>query len=318
MNCPTKFRSANNVETQYFASLVILRLLLFCVSCFLLHLKSFYQYLSFYNNTKLHIMKRLSLLFLFNILCLGLFSQTSGVPECPNPMRLVVDQVGLLSEEYKNALEQKLVKFSDSTSNQILVLVVADLNGMEPADYALEVGRKWGVGNKKFNNGIVFLIKPTGGKGERKTYIAVGYGLEGVIPDITAKMIVDREVIPAFKQKQFDAGIDKAVTVLMSLAKKEYNFKTYEKKAQEGSYIALFIVLGIIALFIFAGSRKTKNATTLGSTGSSLPFFAAMMMMGSMGGRSRGGNWDNFSSGSDSFGGFGGGSFGGGGAGGSW
>jgi len=263
-------------------------------------------------------MKKLSLLFIFNIVCLGLFSQATGIPECPNPMRLVVDQVGLLSEDYKNALEQKLDRFSDSTSNQILVLVVSDLNGMEPADYALEVGRKWGVGNKKFNNGIVFLIKPTGGQGERKTYIAVGYGLEGIIPDATAKMIVDHEVIPAFKQRQFDAGVDKAITVMMSLAKKEYNFKTYEKKAQEGSYLALFIVLGIIALFIFAGSRKTKNATTIGSTGSNLPFFAAMMMMGGMGGRSRGGNWDNFSSGSDSFGGFGGGSFGGGGAGGSW
>jgi len=264
-------------------------------------------------------MKKLSILFLFSILCHGMFAQTTGIPECPNPMRLVVDQVGLLSEEYRNALEQKLDRFNDSTSNQILVLVVADLNGMEPADYALEVGRKWGVGQKKFNNGIVFLIKPTGNKGERKTYIAVGYGLEGIIPDATAKHIIDNEVIPEFRQQQYDAGVDKAITVLMALAKKEYSYKTYEKKAQDGSYLALFIVLGIIILFVVVGSRRSKAATTIGSTGSNLPFFAAMMMMGSMGGRGRsGGDWDDFSSGAGGFGGFGGGSFGGGGAGGSW
>ena len=110
-------------------------------------------------------MKKLSVLFLLNILCLGLFAQTAGIPERPNPMRLVVDQVGILSEDFKNSLEQKLERFSDSTSNQILVLVVADLNDMEPAEYALEVGRKWGIGQAKTNNGIVFLIKPTGGNG---------------------------------------------------------------------------------------------------------------------------------------------------------
>jgi len=263
-------------------------------------------------------MKKLSVLFLLNILCLGLFAQTAGIPERPNPMRLVVDQVGILSEDFKNSLEQKLERFSDSTSNQILVLVVADLNDMEPAEYALEVGRKWGIGQAKTNNGIVFLIKPTGGNGERKTYIAVGTGLEGVIPDITAKHIVSNEVIPAFKQKQFDIGVDKAVTVLMALAKKEYSFKTYEKKAKEGSYIALFIVLGIIFLFVFLGSRRSPSANTIGSSGSNLPFFAAMMMMGGMGGGRSNSNYDSFSSGSGGFGGFGGGSFGGGGAGGSW
>jgi len=256
---------------------------------------------------------------ILQFVCLGLFAQTAGVPECPKPMRLVNDQIGFLSDEYKNALEQKLDRFSDSTSNQIVVLVVADLNGMEPSEYALEVGRKWGVGQKKFNNGIVFLIKPTGGQGERKTYIAVGYGLEGIIPDATAKHIIDNEVLPEFKQRQFDRGVDRAITVLMALAKKEYSFKTYEKKAQEGSYVALFIVLGIIVLFVFAGTRRSSNATTIGSTGSNLPFFAAMMMMGGMGGgRRSGGGWDDFSSGSGGFDGFGGGSFGGGGAGGSW
>jgi len=263
-------------------------------------------------------MKKLSVLFFFNILCFGLFAQSKGIPECPNPMRLVVDQVGFLSEDYKNELEQKLDRFSDSTSNQILVLVVGDLNGMEPSEYALEVGRKWGVGQKKFNNGIVFLIKPTGEQGERKTYIAVGYGLEGIIPDATAKHIINNEVLPAFKQRQFDAGVDRAITVLMALAKKEYSFKTYEKKAQEGSYLALFFVLGIIFLFVFLGSRRSTNANTIGSSGSNLPFFAAMMMMGGMGGGRSNSNYDSFSSGSGGFGGFGGGSFGGGGAGGSW
>lgn len=266
-------------------------------------------------------MRKIFLFFIGLMLGFGVFAGTEGLPDAPNPPRLVVDNVGLLDEGYKAALENKLEQFTDSTSNQILVLIVDDLLGMDPAEYALEIGRKWGVGTQKFNNGIVFLIKPTGGKGERKTYIAVGTGLEGAIPDAAAKMIIEREVIPRFKDRQFDKGIDNAVNVLISLAKKEYSFKTYQKKQEQGSMVGLVIALIITGLFVYIFYRNTKNGNrqTIGSQGvNNLGWFAAGMMMGSMGRRNSGSGWSDFSSGSGGFGGFGGGSFGGGGAGGSW
>ena len=84
-----------------------------------------------------------------------------------------------------------------------MVVVVNDLCGMDKAMYATDLGQAWGVGRKGKDNGIVILIKPTGGKGQRRTFISVGYGLEGVIPDATAKLVVENEMIPNFKNRQF-------------------------------------------------------------------------------------------------------------------
>ena len=248
------------------------------------------------------------------------FAQSDNLPDAPNPPRLVVDQVGLLNPQYAQTLESKLETFSDSTSNQILVLIVDDLKDMDPAEYATQIGRKWGIGNKKFNNGLVVLIKPTGGKGQRHVFIAVGYGLEGIIPDATAKMIVDREMLPLFKQKQFEQGIDSAVTILMALAKKEYSFKDYqkEKEASSGHYIILIFVLLFVAFVVFRMKSSVGQSSTISSTNAAAAGFLGGMMMGGMGRRRSGSGWDDFSSGSGGFGGFGGGSFGGGGAGGSW
>lgn len=240
-----------------------------------------------------------------------------GIPAPPTPMRLVNDLADILKPEEEQALERDLVAFNDSTSNQILVLTVTDLNGFDPADYAQRVGQKWGVGQKKFNNGVVILIKPTGGQGQRHVYIAVGYGLEGAIPDATAKLIVNHELLPAFKKQNFAGGIANAVAVIKGLAKKEYSYKDYNKKAEKSKYGGL-IVLGVILLVFILMNLSKKKHYTAGSTNSSLPFWATMFMMSSMGNNNSSSGWDSFSSGSGSFGGFGGGGFGGGGAGGSW
>ena len=91
-------------------------------------------------------------------------------------------------------IEQRLRSFEDSTGNQIVVVVTDDLLGYEDWEYATELGQKWGVGQEDKDNGIVFLIKPSGGKGERKTFIAIGEGLEGVIPDALTGTIVNHDV----------------------------------------------------------------------------------------------------------------------------
>jgi len=101
----------------------------------------------------------------------------------------------LLSAEEMAKLEKSLVAFSDSTSNQIVVVIVDDLQGLEPWQYATELGQAWGVGQAKEDNGVVILIKPTKEGIGRKTFIAVGYGLSAVIPDLTAKQPMVKYII---------------------------------------------------------------------------------------------------------------------------
>ncbi|MEI7597005.1 MAG: TPM domain-containing protein [Bacteroidota bacterium] len=232
------------------------------------------------------------------------------VPEKPNPQRLVNDFSQILSSEEVNQLEQKLVAFNDSTSNQIVIVIIDDLGGMDKAQYATELGHKWGVGQKDKDNGIVILVKPSGGQGERGAFISVGYGLEGAIPDLAAKQIVDNEMIPNFKSNNFYKGLDDATTVLMKLAAGEITAANYKKKKSFSPMligIVLFIIIMIISSFTKARSYAHNNDTS---------FWAALFLMSSM--RSSGGSWNDFNSGSGGFGGFGGGDFGGGGAGGDW
>ena len=127
-------------------------------------------------------------------------------------------------------LEKKLENFANQTSNQITIVIVDDLAGYEPWEYATELGEKWKVGQEKEDNGIIILIKPSGGKGERKYFIAPGKGLEGAIPDGICRQIEDNELLPNLKAGNFYAALDQTTDVLMKLAKGEYNSKDYAKK----------------------------------------------------------------------------------------
>ncbi len=256
--------------------------------------------------------------FFLSLICLGIsvaiVRASDDLPERPDPPKLVNNLShqfpGFLSAEEQNNLEQKLDLFSDSTSNQIAIVIVDDLLGLEPEQYATHIGDKWGVGKKDKRNGIVILVKPSGGQGERKVFIAVGYGLEGVIPDITANHIVEEEIMPHFKNKDFYGGLNAATDVLMSLAKGEYNFKDYQKKKSSGSNLPFIIFIIIFIILAIIPRRGGGGGYTLGRAGM---FYGAGAFLG--GGFGGGGSSSGESGG---FGGFGGGSFGGGGAGGSW
>ena len=100
--------------------------------------------------------------------------------------KLVYDEANVLSPEEESDLEKRLVAFADSTSNQITLVIVADLCGMDKYQFAIELGESWGVGQSKEDNGVVFLVKPKTPDSKGEIFIAVGRGLEGAIPDITA------------------------------------------------------------------------------------------------------------------------------------
>jgi uncharacterized protein len=248
------------------------------------------------------------LTFLILLLSFSSFSQRPGIPQKPNPPTLVNNYSkefpDFISSSQQAELEEKLQKFAMETSNQIVVIIIDDLAGYEPWDFATELGQQWSVGQEKEDNGIVILIKPTGGQGQRKTHIAVGRGLEGAIPDYTAKEIVERELISNFKNGSFYEGINASIDVLSALSKGEYNHKDYKKKGENNGMAIVIIIIIIIIIIVKFGPKGG------GGSGNGWTYGAA----GFMAGRSFGGG----SSTGGGFGGFGGGSFGGGGAGGSW
>jgi len=245
-----------------------------------------------------------------------------ALPEKPSPARLVNDFIGLLPRQQADALEQKLVAYAGSHSTQIAVIITSDLSGLEIADFSARVGEAWGVGQAGNENGVVITVAIT--ESSRQVFIAPGYGLEGVIPDATAKRIVENEILPNFRNENYYQGLDAATTVIMQLAAGEFAAADYHAR-EERAPGAMFLPLILIILFVVFMSRANRR---FASPGKSIPFWALFWLLSS-GSRGSSGSFGNFSSGSGSFGrgfggggagfgGFGGGRFGGGGAGGSW
>lgn len=259
------------------------------------------------------MLKKFIFFFLFSFSLSTLLANEDGIPSKLNPPRLVnnYSATGFLATNEIRSLENKLSAFSDSTSNQIVIVIIDDLGNYEPWEFATKLGEKWGVGQKKLNNGIVILIKPTGGPGERKFFIATGKGLEGAIPDVTCRQIEKNELIPYLKAGKHYEALDKTTDVLMALAVGEYNSNEYAKKNKKKVPKAIIILMVfIIIYFLIKAGKGGGDGLTMGATG---------FLLGSGFGHRSSGFGGGFGGGSSGgFGGFGGGGFGGGGSGGSW
>lgn len=239
----------------------------------------------------------------------------AGIPDRPSPERLVNDFAGLFSSYETAKLEETLVAFDDSTSNQIAVVTVRDLEGYDPAQYASEIGQRWGVGSFRSDNGIVLLVKPKEGTSSGQVSIQVGYGLEGAIPDIYCKHIIDNDMLPAFREGEYFRGVWDACEELMALASGEISQPRDYDDGTEAAVIAAIVMLLVIVLLIVAVRTDRKNGGggfSGGSGGHRGIFFGPVTGWG--GSRGSGGSFG----GGGGFGGFGGGSFGGGGASGNW
>jgi uncharacterized protein len=239
------------------------------------------------------------------------------IPPVPNPVKLVNDYLDLLTPDQEKALEQKLVTFDDSTSNQIAVITIGDIGDYEIEDFAVALGRKWGIGGKDYNNGVVLIVLIDKERNKRKVWIATGYGLEGAIPDITAKQIIEGEMLPNFKAHDIYRGLDEGTDALMLASKGEYKAPEgyHKRKKKDGGAPLGIIIFVIIFLIISAISRRGGGGGMINGRGgrhwgATPPIWFPSGGFG--GGRSGGGF------GGGGFGGFGGGSFGGGGAGGGW
>jgi uncharacterized protein len=240
--------------------------------------------------------------------------EAQDIPAKPNPPRLVNDFAKQLNPTEINALEQKLDAYNDSTSSQIAIVVVPTTGEYPIADYALKLGRAWGVGGKGKNNGIVILWAST----DRKIYISTGYGMEGAIPDAIAKRIISQVMTPEFKNGMYYRGLDKGVDMIIKYATGEYKADPKEQEEDGGvSPLLIFLVIFIVMIVIIS-RNKGGGGGGFRNMGGGGPIFWPYTTHSS--GGSSSGNWGGgFGGGSGGgFGGFGGGSFGGGGAGGDY
>jgi len=264
-------------------------------------------------------MKKLHKFFgLFLILLIVSTAQAQEIPVQPNPPQLVNDLAGIMTPEQVQQLESRLVAFNDSTSTQITVVTLKSLNGYSAAEMAERIGTTWKVGQKKYNNGMVILIKPKIGNEKGEAFIATGYGLEGKLPDAICKRIVEQVMIPEFQKGNIVGGINAGALTVMKVATGEYKDGSFGAKhtGRRGkSPIAPFIILIIMAFIVMRGFRGRGNHHSIGHGMPLWPF----LFMGGLGGGSSNDSGSGFGGGDGGgFGGFGGGGFGGGGAGGSW
>lgn len=254
---------------------------------------------------------------------------SAQVPPRPQPQRLVNDLADIFSSSQEERMEQTLVAFADSTSNQIAVVSVPDLYGMDKAQLAFQIGEEWGVGQQKFDNGVVILVKPKVGNSRGEVFIATGYGLEGVLTDAVCRRIIEQYMIPAFQANDYYAGVENALNVILPLAAGEISTDEFASGDGSESVIAsvfflLFIFIIFVALFKSGGNNRPQNMGGGNRKGLSTADLIMLSILsnnsnsrGSDGwGGSSGGFGGGFGGGG--FGGFGGGGFGGGGAGGSW
>ncbi len=135
------------------------------------------------------------------------------------PTRYVTDRAGVFGPGQAEALNAKLEQFEKDTSNQVLVWVDKKIpEGFTLEDFAVRAFKKWGVGQKGTNNGAALFVFTE----DRKVRIEVGYGLEGPLPDITARRIIADEIVPKFREGDYAGGIDAGANAMMAAAKGEY------------------------------------------------------------------------------------------------
>ncbi len=238
----------------------------------------------------------------FLLFSLLLFSAPlPGQASVPKLTQWATDLTGTFSQSQIDDLTRNLKQFEDSTSNQIVVLMIPTLDGMDITDYAYQVASQNRIGTKQLNNGILVLIV----KNDKKARIEIGAGLEGALPDATASYIVRNEMIPFFKEGDYFGGVAAGVSAITKATAGEYKIKPERKS--KGKKFNGFSLIIIILFIAFSVLPRRRRGIFFGGFGGFGPGGGGFGGFGSGGG---GGGFGGFSGG--------GGGFGGGGAGGSW
>lgn len=240
------------------------------------------------------------------------FSQFN-IPEKPSFQTSVYDYANLLSSTEKQQLEDKLIRYSDSTTTQIVVITIEDLKGEDIGILTPKWAHTWGIGQAKEDNGILILLS----KNDRKIWIAPGYGVEDRLTAGINGELIRNIIIPEFKAGSYYNGLDKGADAIFEVLKGKYKGSRIADK-QEGISIGKIIFFAIIFLIIIIILSKSKGGGGSGGRMSG-PDLGDIIILSSLGRGGFGGGSSGGGFGGGGFGGgFGGGGFSGGGAGGSW
>jgi uncharacterized protein len=238
----------------------------------------------------------------------------SAEPTFPELTGRVVDDAQLLGADDEQQLTADLKALEDKSSDQLVVVTLPSLQGYTIEDYGYQLGRHWGIGTAKLNNGVLLIVAPN----DHKVRIEVGYGLEGTLTDALSNIIIDNAILPKFRAGDYAGGIKDGVRdiikVLTGDAAEVEDRAKARPDADKPEIDWLMVIFWVLMLSWIAYSvyRNARYASTTGrGRGSGGPIF---MPGPGWGGGSSGGSW---SSGGGGFSG-GGGSFGGGGASGGW
>lgn len=259
----------------------------------------------------MNIVRRLTLCFIVLIMSAIAAVAQVGIPDAPNPVRFVNDFANLLTQRDVAELEDSIANLDTRESTQIVIVTVYSLDGYDIADYATKLGEKWGIGQNGKNNGVVMVVKPKTAESRGEAFIATGYGVEGVLPDITCSHIINNEMIPHFRENDYGAGIKAGALAVIKAVRGEYT--NDEKPTSSDTDLVVYIIAFIIAIIYYIYIAKKNKISSSGAAYSAL---AASQL-----GKSSRSSWSSFTSSSGSYSrprSFGGGHFGGGGGRGSW
>ena len=245
-----------------------------------------------------------------------LFSQGFQIPETPKEQTSVYDYINLLSPNQKKSLENKLIRYADTTSTQVVVAIISSTKGEEIGYLATNWAHKWGIGgSKEKDNGVFMLLA----KDDRKVTIRTGYGTEHLLTDYVSRQIIEYDIIPYFKQGDYYAGLNSGVDAVFKVMSGEYKGSRKQSKKTDFSFIIFIIILVVFFIIISSGSRGNRGGGR-GYRKSDVARGILETIILSNAGRGGfgGGSFGGGSSGGFGGGGFGGGGFGGGGATGGW
>ena len=257
-------------------------------------------------NTSLFL--KLLVCFLFTQFSFGQFT----IPEKPELQTSVYDYANVLSATEKSQLEEKLIKYSDSTTTQIVVITIESLKGEDIGILTPKWGQTWGIGGTaKNDNGVLILLA----KAERKIWISAGYGLEDRLSAGIGGEITRNIIIPEFKAGSYYKGLDKGTDAIIDVFKGKY--KGERKQTKEKGIPILPIIIIVVIILVLISRNKNNGGNSGNSSGG--PSLLDIIILSSLGGGGRGsGGFGGGSSGGGFGGGFGGGGFSGGGSGGDW
>ncbi|RUT68467.1 TPM domain-containing protein [Flavobacterium cupreum] len=240
------------------------------------------------------------------------------IPEKPSLQTSVYDYANVLSAAEKAQLEQKLIRYSDSTTTQIVVITIESLQNEDVSLLATKWGQTWGVGGTaKDDNGVIILLA----KKERKIAINPGYGLEDRLTAGIGGEIIRNIIIPEFKAGSYYNGLDKGTDALFDVFKGKYKGERKQTKGKDFPILP-FIIIAVIVLILLSRNKRGGGGNS-GNNGGG-PSLMDVILLSSLGRSSgSGGGFGGFGGGSSGGGGgfgggFGGGGFSGGGSSGGW